>query len=77
MLEHSSKLYEKILDEHFREVVDIDKILYGFIPGRGTVDAVFILRRLTEKFRAKKKQGFLYLLIWKILFNGCQDIGSR
>ena len=55
MLEHSSKLYEKILDEHFREVVDIDKMLYGFIPGRGTVDAVFILRRLTEKFRAKKK----------------------
>ena len=28
---------------------------YGFVPGRGTVDAVFVLRRLGEKFRAKNK----------------------
>ena len=36
-------------------MVDIDKIMqYGFMSGRGTADAVFVLRRLTEKFRAKK-----------------------
>ena len=28
------------------------------MPGRGTVDAVFVLRRLTEKFRAKNKKLF-------------------
>ena len=28
------------------EVVDIDKIQYGFMPGKRTVDAVFALRRL-------------------------------
>ena len=48
-------------------MVDIDKMQYGFMPGRGTVDAVFILRRLKEKFRAKIS-CFLYLLTWKILF---------
>ena len=37
-------------------MVDIDKIQYGFMPGRETVDAVFVLRRLTENFRAKKKK---------------------
>ena len=26
------------------------------MPGRGTVDAVFVLRRLIEKFRAKNKK---------------------
>ena len=31
---------------------------YGFMPGRETVDAVFVLRRLTEKFRAKNKKLF-------------------
>ena len=36
VLEHAFKLYEKILD--------------GYMPGRGTVDAVFVLRRLTEIF---------------------------
>ena len=56
--EHALKLYEKSLDGRLRELVDIDKMQYGFMPGRGTVDAVFVLRRLTEKFRAKNKKLF-------------------
>ena len=28
------------------------------MPGRGTVDAMFVLRRLTEKFRDKNKKLF-------------------
>ena len=39
-LEHAIKLYKKILDGHLHKVVNIDKMQYGFIPGRGTVDAV-------------------------------------
>ena len=39
-------------------MVDIDKIQYGFMSGRGTVDALFVLRRLMEKFRAKSKKLF-------------------
>ena len=38
LLEHALKLYEKILDGRLREVVGIDKMQYGFMPGRGTVD---------------------------------------
>ena len=41
------------------EVVAIDKMQYGFMPGRGTVDAVFVLRRLREKFKAKNKKLLL------------------
>ena len=62
LLEHAFKLYEKILDGRLREVVDIDKMQYGFMPERGTVDAVFVLRRLTEKFRAKNKKLFFVIL---------------
>ena len=46
LLKHAFKLYEKILEGRLREVVDIDKMQYGFMPGRGTVDAVIVLRRL-------------------------------
>ena len=37
LLEHALKLYEKILDGRLREVVDIDQMQDGFMPGRGTV----------------------------------------
>ena len=71
LLEHAFKLNKKILDGCLPEVVDIDTMQYGFMPGRGTVVAVFVLRRLTEKFRAtKKKLFFIYLLTWKRLFIG-------
>ena len=40
------------------EILDIHKMQYEFRPGRGTVDAVFVLRRDSEKFRAKNKKLF-------------------
>ena len=58
LLEYAFKLYEKVLDVRLREVAGIDKMQYGFMQGRGTVDAVFVLRRLSEKFRAKNKKLF-------------------
>ena len=40
LLEHAFKLYE-ILEGRLREVVDIDKMQYWFMPGKETVDALF------------------------------------
>ena len=58
LLKHTFKLYEKVLDGCLHAVVDIDKMQYGFMSGRGTFDDVFVLRRLCEKFRAKNKKLF-------------------
>ena len=46
-------------------MVDIEKMQYGFISGRGNLDAVFVLRKLTEKFRAKNKK-------FMSLYKGCK-----
>ena len=61
LLKQAFKLYEKVLHGRLREVVDIDEMQYGFTPGRGTVDAVFVLSRLSEKFRAKNKLFFIFV----------------
>ena len=58
LLEHALKLYQKVLDGRLREVVEIDKMQYGFMSGRRTIGAVFVLGRLSEKFRAKNKNLF-------------------
>ena len=58
LLEHAFKLYEKTLDGCLREVVDIDKMQYGFIPGRGAIDIVFVQRKLSKKLRTKNKKLF-------------------
>ena len=37
----------------------IDEKQFGFQSGKSTVDAIFVLRQLQEKFGAKKKELFL------------------
>ena len=54
------ELYD-VLNGRLRELVDIGKMQYGFILGRGTVDAVFVLQRLSEKIRAKNKLFFIFV----------------
>ena len=47
LFKHAFKLYQKVLlDRHLREVVDIDKMHFRFMPGRGIANVVFVLRRL-------------------------------
>ena len=58
LLEHTFKLYQKIFDGRFRDVINIDKMKYWFMSGRGTVDTMFVPRRLTEKFKVKNRNCF-------------------
>ena len=49
------KILEHILDTIIRDQVSINNMQFGFIPGRGTTDVIFIFRRLREKYMQKKK----------------------
>ena len=55
LLEHAMKAFERILEGLIRKQVSIDDMQYGFMPGRGTTDAIFIARQVQEKFIAKNK----------------------
>ena len=45
LLEHAMKIVEKTLEKILRKIVMIDDIQFGSMPGKGTIHAVFILRR--------------------------------
>ena len=44
------KVIEKIFQRRLRKVVKLDEMQMGFMPGRGTTDAIFIMRQLLEKY---------------------------
>ena len=55
LLDQVMKVMEHILATIIRTQVDIDAMQFGFMPGRGTTNAIFILRQVHEKYLSKHK----------------------
>ena len=52
------KIVEKVLQRRMRHMVKVDEMQFGFMPGKGTIDAVFILRRLIQEEYLDKDKIF-------------------
>ena len=37
----------------------MDDMQFGFMPGKGTIDAVLILKRIQEEYLAKQKKLYM------------------
>ena len=59
LLEHAMKIVERVLEKRIRELVKVDDMQFGFMPGKGMTDALFILRRMQEEFRGKEKKLYM------------------
>ena len=55
LLEHVIKILERIIEGRVKKIVKIDDMQFGFMAGKGTTDAIFIVRQLQEKYLGKKK----------------------
>ena len=58
LLEHCMKIIEREL-ERIRAFVDFDEAQFGFMPGKRTIDGLFLVRRLQEEHRAKDKRMYM------------------
>ena len=56
LLEHEMKISKKLIEKILRKIVTVDDMQFDFIPGIGTIDAVFILRRIQEEYLTKRKK---------------------
>ena len=59
LLEHAMKIVERVQEKRIRELVKVDDMQFGFITGKGTTDALFILRRMQEEFCGKEKKLYM------------------
>ena len=62
-------MFERVLEKIIREKVDIAKMQYGIMPGRGTTDTIFILRQLQEWFLHKNKQLYFVFVELETAFD--------
>ena len=51
-------MLERILDKRLRSLIDISEDQFGFMKGKGTTDAIFIVRQVQEKNLEKQKKIF-------------------
>ena len=59
LLEHAMKIVERILERRIRTLVNLNEMQFGFIPGKTTVDAIFIVRRMQEEYQKKDKKLYM------------------
>ena len=59
LTEQVMKVLERIVDTLIRQVVSIDDSQFGFVPGRGTTDAIIVVRQLQEKYLAANKRLYM------------------
>jgi len=53
------KVIERVFVKRLRRVIDIDEMQMGFMPGKGTIEAIFIIRQMMEKYEAAGRNLFI------------------
>ena len=59
LLEYAMKIVERVLERQIRTLVNLNKMQFGFMPGNGTADAIFIVRRMQEEYQKKDKKLYM------------------
>ena len=84
LTEQAMEILERIVDGLIRQVVSIDDSQFGFVPGRGTTDAIFVVRQLQEKYLAVNKRLYMAivdlekafdLVPWKVIWWALRMLG--
>ena len=51
LLKHAMKVMERIFEYRIRQQMEINDMQFGLKKGKGTIDAIFIVRQMQDSFR--------------------------
>jgi hypothetical protein len=54
-MSHIMKLWERIIEHRLRGVTNVTENQFGFMPGRSTMEVIFLIRQLMKRCREQKK----------------------
>ena len=56
LFEHAMKIVERVPERQIRTEIKLNKMQFGIIPGKGTVDAIFIVRTMQKRYKRKRQE---------------------
>ena len=61
-MSHTMKLWEKIIERRLRVETRISENQFGFMLGRSTAKAIYLLRRLMERYQSAHKDLYMVFI---------------
>jgi hypothetical protein len=55
LMSHTMKFWERVIEHRLRRLTRVTQNQFGFMPGRSTMEAIFLIRQLMERYREEKK----------------------
>ena len=55
LMSHTMKLWERVIEHRLRKETHVSENQFGFMPGRSTIEAIYLIRSLMEKYRSREK----------------------
>jgi hypothetical protein len=62
LISHTMKLWERIIQHRLRGVTNVTENQFGFMPGRSTMEAIFLIRQLMERYKEQKKDLYMVFI---------------
>ena len=63
LLSHTMKLWKRVIERRLRKDVSISENQFGFMPGRSTIEAIYLLRKLMGLYRDRKAVSYTHLTL--------------
>ena len=53
LMSHTMKLWERVIEHRLRAITWVSMNQFGFMPGRSTMEAIFLIRQVMKRYREK------------------------
>ena len=54
LMSHTMKLWERVIEHRLRAITQVSMNQFGFMPERSTMEVIFLIRQVIERYREKK-----------------------
>ena len=66
-MSHTMKLWERVIEHHLRAITRVSMNQFGFMPRRSTMEAIFLIRQIMERYREKKDLHMVLLTCKRLM----------